>query len=505
MRQSDKVVQSDQPKYLNLAQEELFVLALNQGGVRELGGKRLCATTNIKARSPEGKYFIHPLTGRGAPWFGTAKPMESATFNRLLERAQEHLLRGPRFCEQVSAIEDHPLSLGINFYTESAWHSLFVQHLFFPWHAPDRRMTIYHAPSLELDPKKYGLQSPVVIAMNLTERIALIIGTDYAGEIKKAVFTQLNWDLPSENMLPMHCACNYASNNLADVSLFFGLSGTGKTTLSADPLRKLVGDDEHGWSSNGVFCFENGFYPKTKDITPKREPLIWAGIQTPHVIFENSPVDNGGDDGGIPRFVGDDCHVNSRAVCPLDAIGTHRGRSSAGHPQDVFLLTFDTSGTIPPICTLTNQQAVYYFLVGYTSKVSKTEVGIHEPQPTFSPCFGAPFLAQHPLMYAEMLQKFLHVFKPRVWLVNTGYTWSGVRDQRRMPLELTRSLIRTAQGGNFKQEIAVTVPHLGLFIPEANDKGLVAVMRPPIEDPQYEKACASLHQLFQQKYAEIAA
>jgi phosphoenolpyruvate carboxykinase (ATP) len=322
--------------------------------------------------------------------------------------------------------------------------------------------TVYHAPEYQADPAKHGTRTGTFIVLNIAERTILIGGTRYAGELKKAMFTVMNYLLPKQGVLSMHCSANIGPDG--DTALFFGLSGTGKTTLSADPTRGLIGDDEHGWSPEGTFNFEGGCYAKVINLSPENEPDIYQTTQMFGTVLENVVLN---EPSRSVDFSNQSVTENTRASYPLHYIKNHVPSGRGGHPKNVVFLTADAFGVLPPIAKLTPEQAMYYFLSGYTAKVAGTERGVTEPQATFSACFGAVFLVWHPTKYAEMLGELLHTHGSQVWLVNTGWSGGAYGVGQRMKLSYTRAMVRAALDGSLSNASFAADPIFGLQLPSA--------------------------------------
>ena len=339
----------------------------------------------------------------------------------------------------------------------------------------DPNFTVLHAPELQADPARHGTRSGTFIVLNVAERTILIGGTRYAGELKKAMFTVMNYLLPKQGVLSMHCSANVGK--AGDTALFFGLSGTGKTTLSADPNRGLIGDDEHGWSENGIFNFEGGCYAKVINLSPESEPDIYRTTQMFGTVLENVVLDPATKK---VRFADQSITENTRASYPLHYIKNYVEGGRAGHPRNVIFLTADAFGVLPPIAKLTPDQAMYYFLSGYTAKVAGTERGVKEPQPTFSACFGAAFLVWHATKYARMLGDLLRKHESQVWLINTGWSGGAYGTGKRIDLEYTRAIAHAALAGDLDQAKTHTDPIFGLAIPN-EIKGVPAKVLNPRE------------------------
>ncbi|MGY6569548.1 MAG: phosphoenolpyruvate carboxykinase, partial [Salinarimonas sp.] len=348
---------------------------------------------------------------------------------------------------------------------EFAWHSLFIRNLLrrpdrdlLPSFQPD--LTIIDLPSFRADPARHGCRSETVIAIDFTRKIVLIGGTSYAGEMKKSVFTYLNYILPEKNVMPMHCSANMSSPS--DVAVFFGLSGTGKTTLSNDPERPLIGDDEHGWGPNGIFNFEGGCYAKTIKLSADAEPEIHATTRRFGTVLENVVIDP---ETRMPDFDDGSKTENTRCAYPLDFIPNASETGRGGHPKNIVMLTCDAFGVLPPIAKLTSAEAMYHFLSGYTAKVAGTEKGVTEPQATFSTCFGAPFMPRPPSVYGNLLRELIGRHHVDCWLVNTGWTGGKHGIGRRMPIRVTRRLLTAALDGSLSKADFRRDPYFGLAVP----------------------------------------
>ncbi|WP_163536268.1 phosphoenolpyruvate carboxykinase (ATP) [Gracilibacillus sp. YIM 98692] len=424
-------------------------------------------TGEFTGRSPKDKYIVKDSsTKEKVKWGKINQPMSQQTFDSLYQRALEYMSEREIFTFDGVAGADPNHQLSIRVINEFAWHNLFVKQLFIDQnvidsenHKPD--FEVVCLPGLKADPIADDLNSETFIAVSFERRMVLIGGTAYAGEMKKSVFSVLNYLLPFEGILPMHCSANMGDSP-DDVALFFGLSGTGKTTLSADPERKLIGDDEHGWSDNGVFNFEGGCYAKCIGLSQEKEPQIWNAIQYGSVL-ENVAID---EDTRSLKF-NDNTHTeNTRVAYSIEKISGAVTPSIAGHPKVIILLTADAFGVLPPISKLTKEQAMYHFLSGYTSKLAGTERGITEPEATFSTCFGEPFLPLDPNVYAELLGKKIDDHDVRVYLVNTGWSGGAYGVGERIKLAYTRTMVRAAINGDLEKVNYNQDSHFGLFIPE---------------------------------------
>ncbi len=434
----------------NLSVAALYEEAVRRGeAVIASNGPLACRTGLHTGRSPNDKFVVRePSSEANIAWGKVNRPMDVAQFDALHRDLLSSLKGAELFVQDCYAGADRAFQLPIRVINEFAWHNLFARNLFIVrdgdqpggTHLPE--FTILDSPSFKADPKRHGTNSDVVIALNFAKKLVLIAGTSYGGEMKKSVFTILHYLLPLQTVLPMHCSANIGAGG--DTALFFGLSGTGKTTLSSDPDRKLIGDDEHGWSDHGVFNFEGGCYAKTIRLSAEAEPQIYATTRRFGTVLENVVVD--------PETraldLDDDRHTeNTRAAYPISFIENAEPSGQGGHPQNVIMLTADAFGVLPPISRLTPEAAMYHFLSGYTAKVAGTEKGVTEPKATFSTCFGAPFLPMPPGRYAKMLGEKIARHKARVWLVNTGWTGGAFGVGKRMKISHTRAMIRAALAG----------------------------------------------------------
>ncbi|MFQ5589745.1 MAG: phosphoenolpyruvate carboxykinase (ATP) [Phycisphaerae bacterium] len=451
--------------YWNLPPAELYEHALRAGeGSLAANGALVCTTGRRTGRSPHDRFIVdEPATRDDIHWGAVNKPISEADFNALHQRVIAHY-RGRRlFVRDALAGAEEATRIPIRVITETAWHNLFSAQLFISPlpgatrnHVPN--FTVLSAPSCFIPAQMHGTQSEAFVALHLTKGLILIGGTSYAGEIKKSIFSVMNYLLPKAGVLSMHCSANVGSDG--DVALFFGLSGTGKTTLSADPTRRLVGDDEHGWSDRGVFNIEGGCYAKCIKLSHEYEPQIYEAIRFGSVL-ENVVMDH-------TRHIDYDSSAiteNTRAAYPLGYINDAVIPGVAGHPKNVVFLTCDAFGVLPPIAMLTPAQAMYHFLLGYTAKVAGTEAGVTEPEAAFSTCFAAPFLPLSPETYASMLGERLAKHNAQCWLVNTGWSGGGVGVGQRMNLKHTRAIVRAALVGDLDGASCATDPVFGLQVP----------------------------------------
>src|SRR4051812_14261273 len=409
-------------------------------------GPLACRTGQHTGRSPNDKFIVRePSSDSEIAWGKVNRAMEPAQFDLLHRELLGSLTGKELFVQDCYAGADPKYRLPVRIITEFAWHSLFVRHMFIvdPGTGPHvPQFTVIDSPSFKADPARHGTNSDVVIAVHFAKKLVLIGGSSYAGEMKKSIFSILNYILPLQNVLPMHCSANVGA--AGDSALFFGLSGTGKTTLSSDPERRLIGDDEHGWSDRGIFNFEGGCYAKTIKLSAEAEPQIYATTRRFGTVLENVVVDPETRELNL-----DDARLteNTRAAYPIRFVENAVLSGQAGHPRNVVMLTADAFGVLPPIARLTPQAAMYHFLSGYTAKVAGTEKGVTEPKATFSTCFGAPFLPLAPSRYARMLGEKIARHDSKVWLVNTGWTGGGYGVGSRMKIGYTRAMIRAALAG----------------------------------------------------------
>ena len=462
--------------HTNLPAPVLVEHAINAGeGKLASNGAIVCLTGDRGGRSPNDKYLEDTPAVHDKIWWGKVnRAITPAAFDIAAKIAVDHLNSRPKtFTFEGFAGADPKHRLGVRVVTEQAWHALFASTLFIrqgtkaaggstawkhDWtviNAGRRRLTADEA-------KQLGVTGPVLIAQSLEKKTVIILGTEYAGEMKKSIFYALNFDLPEVGIFPMHCSCNVSKGDHSNAAVFFGLSGTGKTTLSADPNRALIGDDEHGWSDQGVFNFEGGCYAKCIKLSKEGEPQIWNAIKFGSVL-ENvliDPVTR------VPDFDSSKIAENSRATYPLDYIPDAIIPSVAGHPKNVVFLTADAYGVMPPVSKLSREQAMYYFINGYTSKLAGTELGVTEPQPNFSACFGGPFLPRPAKVYAEMLAKKVADHNADVWLLNTGWTGGPYGTGSRFSLKYTRAFVTAILNGTLKNAKFSPDPVFGLALPD---------------------------------------
>ena len=493
----------------NLTAPLLYEHAIRRGeGMVTDGGAFAVVTSPHTGRSPNDKFVVDEPGSSGNIWWEKNARVSEESFDTLLADVKNHLGQQEVFVQDLYGGADASYRLPVRFVTPNAWQALFVRNMFIRPPASDLvgfqpGFTVLHAPELQADPARHGTRTGTFIMLHFGRRMALIGGTRYAGEMKKAIFTVLNYMLPDQGVLPMHCSANIGSDG--STAVFFGLSGTGKTTLSADPTRGLIGDDEHGWSDRGVFNFEGGCYAKVIKLRPETEPEIYATTRMFGTILENVDLDP------LTRRIDfDSAKVteNTRASYPIHFIPNHVPSGVGGLPQNIVFLTADAFGVLPPIARLTPEQAMYHFLSGYTAKVAGTERGVTEPTATFSACFGAPFLPRHPGVYAKMLGERIAKYGSRVWLVNTGWTGGAFGTGSRISLPHTRTIVRTALAGGLDGVSYRKDPVFGFDVPTAVGDVPVKLLTPRetwADGGAYDTAAAKLAKMFQDNFARYAS
>ena len=465
--------------HANLDAPVLVEEALKRGEARLAHGGSLLADTGVHTgRSPKDKFIVKDEITEGEIWWANNGAITPAQFEALRSDFIAHARNRELFVQDLYGGADATHRVRVRVFTEYAWHSLFIRNLLIrpdsgelATFLPD--LTIVDLPSFKADKERHGSRSETIIACDFTRGIVLIGGTSYAGEMKKSVFTVLNYLLPPKQVMPMHCSANTGKDG--DAAIFFGLSGTGKTTLSADSHRALIGDDEHGWGRGGIFNFEGGCYAKAIKLSREAEPEIYSTTERFGTVMENVRLDS---ESRISDFDDDSRTENTRIAYPLDFIANASATGRAGHPKNIIMLTCDAFGVLPPIAKLDPAQAMYHFLSGYTAKVAGTEKGVTEPQATFSTCFGAPFLPLHPTVYGDLLRDMVARHHVDCWLVNTGWTGGKFGAGRRMPIRVTRRLVAAALDGSLHRADFRTDPHFGLAVPDQ-----VPGVEPHILDP----------------------
>ena len=494
--------------HANMTVAELVETSLKRGEGHLAANGALVAVTGARTgRSPKDKFTVDDaVTHEVVDWGKVNKPFAPAKFDALLERVIEHLKGRELFAQDLYCGADPAYRLQIRVVSEYAWHALFVRDLFVRPEAADlakhhAEFIVVAAPEFEAVPERDGTNSKAFILADFTRKIVLIGGTKYAGEMKKSIFGAMNFIVPDKDVLPMHCSANVGADGVT--ALFFGLSGTGKTTLSADPARRLIGDDEHGWGSNGVFNFEGGCYAKCVDLTEEKEPQIFRAIRFGSVL-ENVILDAA----RKPDYFNISLTENTRAAYPVDFIEGAVIPGVGGHPKNVLFLAADAFGVLPPIAKLTPDQAMYHFLSGYTAKLAGTEAGVKDPEPEFSACFGAPFLPLAPRVYAEMLGKRLTQHKASCWLVNTGWSGGKFGVGKRMSLKITRALVNAALDGHLEKVEFVTEPAFGLSIPVSCPDVPAEILNPRnawTDKAAYDKTAADLAGRFEANFKQFDA
>ncbi|MFE5319504.1 phosphoenolpyruvate carboxykinase (ATP) [Paenibacillus sp. NPDC056579] len=491
----------------NLSVSRLIETAIHKKEAALASSGALRATTGTyTGRSPKDKYIVQePSVMKSVAWGPVNRPISEALFDKLYHKALDYMHERELFVFDGFAGADNEYRLPIRVVNERAWHNLFVRQLFIrptkeqlERHVPE--FTVIALPGLKADPAVDGTRSETFIIISFEKRVVLIGGTEYAGEMKKSIFSVLNYLLPFEGVFPMHCSANVGEKG--DVALFFGLSGTGKTTLSADPNRRLIGDDEHGWSDRGVFNFEGGCYAKCIGLTEEKEPQIWNAIRY-GTVLENVVLDP---DSKQADYADNSITENTRAAYPVEFIANAVIPGADGHPEVILFLTADAFGVLPPIAKLTKEQAMYHFLSGYTSKLAGTERGVTEPEATFSSCFGAPFLPLSPSVYAEMLGNKIDRHQARVYLVNTGWSGGSYGVGKRMNLAYTRAMVTAALNGTLEQASFTADPIFGVWIPDHVDGVPAEVLQPRqtwTDHTEYETKARDLASRFARNFEKF--
>ncbi|MBE0453048.1 phosphoenolpyruvate carboxykinase [Roseovarius autotrophicus] len=494
--------------HYNLLEPALVEAALKRGeGTLGRGGALLVSTGKFTGRSPKDKHIVRTPSVEDTIWWENNAAMSAQGFDALYDDMLAYMKDGEVFVQDLVGGADPALSINVRMVSELAWHSLFNRTML---RRPERDtldsfvadFTVINCPGFKADPEKHDCRSETVIAMNFDRKLILVGNTEYAGENKKSIFTLLNYLLPEKGVMPMHCSANHATGNPVDAAIFFGLSGTGKTTLSADPARTLLGDDEHGWSDKGTFNFEGGCYAKTVNLSAEAEPEIYATCSMFGTVIENMVFD--------PEtleldFEDDSLTPNMRCAYPLHYIPNASETAIGGHPKNVIMLTCDAFGVLPPISRLTPAQAMYHFLSGFTAKMAGTERGVTEPQPVFSTCFGSPFMPRRPEVYGNLLKEKIARHGASCWLVNTGWTGGAYGTGARMPIKATRALLTAALDGSLGAVKFRKDPNFGFEVP-VSVPGVAEVLLDPRRtwsDPDaYDRQAAKLVQMFAENFAQ---
>ena len=492
----------------NLNAAQLIELAVERGeGVFSAHRALVTETGERTGRSPNDKFIVEESsTSEDINWGDVNVSTDLATFTALRAKVVDYLeARDALFVQDLYCGAESSEALPIRVVTHNAWHSAFARNMFvrpnqdkLANHEP--QFTVLHAPHFEAVPEVDGVNSHVFVIVNYAAKEVIIGGSRYAGEIKKSIFSVMNLILPKKGILPMHCSANTNGENTA---IFFGLSGTGKTTLSADPKRALVGDDEHGWGANGVFNFEGGCYAKLIDLSEEDEPAIFGTTRRFGTVLENIVLD----DGGVPDFADTSKTQNTRGSYPIEFIDNRTHDSKGGHPQNVIFLTCDAFGVLPPISRLTPEQAAYHFISGYTAKVAGTEVGVKEPQATFSACFGEPFMPMHPGVYADLLSSKMAEHGATAWLINTGWSGGAYGVGQRMKIRYTRAMLNAALDGELDDVVYVTDGRFGFEVPTSCPGVPEDVLQPRgtwADGATYDATADRLARMFNDNFARYA-
>jgi phosphoenolpyruvate carboxykinase (ATP) len=501
-------VQGTQQIFHQLTNDELIEHSIAAGNGELAATGALAVTTGkFTGRSPKDKFVVEEPSSKDNIWWGRVNaPISEEHYGILKQDALDHLAKQPKLYTQdlyVGADPDYRYPVHLT--TEVPWIALFCRHLFIVpkdgQEIPGEQLTIIHAPKLEADPQRHGTRTTTAIALNIAEKTVVIVGTEYSGECKKSIFTMMNYLLPQRGVASMHCSASMGPDG--DTTLFFGLSGTGKTTLSMDPASQIIGDDEHGWSENGIFNIEGGCYAKTIKLKEADEPRIWAATNHPGALIENVPLDP---ETKMPDFYDASRTENTRSAFPLEFIPDHVESGVGPHPKHVIFLTADATGVLPPVSKLSKEEAQSLYLLGFTSKLAGTERGVTEPQRTFSECFGAPFLPLPPERYAELLGQRIDEYGPDVWLVNTGWTGGSYPVGKRISIAHTRAIVHAITDGTLAS--APTKKHsiFNLEYPTECPNVPSEVLNPKTTWPDkaaYEVAANSLMESFRKRAAEM--
>jgi len=497
--------------YYNLLEPGLVEQSIRRGeGTLGKGGALLVETGKHTGRSPKDKFVVRTESNDAHMWWENNAAMDAASFDQLHADMLEHMKGRDYFVQDLYAGADSAHRLDVRVVNELAWHNLFIRHMLRRPEASELEdyvpeYTILNCPTFKADPAKHGCRSETVIAVNMDKKLILIADSEYAGENKKSVFALLNYILPEKGVMPMHCSANHAPGNPVDTAIFFGLSGTGKTTLSADPDRILIGDDEHGWSERGTFNFEGGCYAKTISLSAEAEPEIYATCSMFGTVIENMVFD--------PHtkeldFEDDSLTANMRCAYPMSYISNASNTALGGHPKNIIMLTCDAFGVLPPIARLSPAQAEYHFLSGFTSKTPGTEIGVVDPIPTFSTCFGAPFMPRRPEVYSALLREKIAKHGATCWLVNTGWTGGAFGTGSRMPIRATRALLSAALDGSLADAEFRKDANFGFEVP-VDVHGVASILLDPRrtwDDVEaYDRQAAKLVSMFSENFEQYIA
>ena len=471
-------------------------------------GPLVVRTGQHTGRSPNDKFIVREESSQDKVWWGKVnRPIDEQHFNQIYHKMLSYIENKDLYIQDCYAGADKNYRLPLRIITETAWHNLFARNMFVRINDPEElknhkpEFTVIDLPYFQADVEQDGTNSPVFVIVNFGKKLVLIGGTSYAGEIKKSVFTILNYLLPMKNVMSMHCSANVGEGG--DVAILFGLSGTGKTTLSADPSRKLIGDDEHGWSDKGIFNYEGGCYAKVIRLSKEAEPDIFECTRKFGTILENVAMDVNArrvnlDDDALTE--------NTRAAYPISHIKNIQPGGMAGHPKNIIMLTADAFGVLPPISKLTPEQAMYHFLSGYTAKVAGTEKGVTEPKATFSTCFGAPFMALKPSVYAELLGEKINKHKSKCWLINTGWSGGSYGTGNRIKIAYTRAMLKAALEGNLDNIETFKDPFFGLQVPKSIPGVPEEILNPKdtwSDKAKYDETAKKLVKMFHENFKEF--
>lgn len=495
--------------YYNLGEPGLMEEAIRRGeGRLGKGGVLLVSTGSHTGRSPGDKYIVRSPENEAGIWWESNQAMDPESFSRLEEDMTRYLSERDCFVQDLYACASPEHRLNTRMVTELAWHGLFVRNLLrrpevesLDSYEPD--CAVINCPGFSADPERHGSKGPTAIALNLERKTILICGTAYAGENKKSVFSLLNYMLPAKGVMPMHCSANHAHGDPDSAAVFFGLSGTGKTTLSADSSRTLIGDDEHGWSDSGTFNFEGGCYAKTISLSPEAEPEIYAATKSFGTVVENMVYD---EETREIDFEDESITANTRCAYQLSCIPNASATGMGGQPRHVIMLTCDAFGVLPPIARLSPAQAMYHFLSGFTSKTAGTEQGIREPKSTFSACFGAPFMPLRPEVYGSLLRERISRSGASCWLVNTGWTGGPYGVGKRMPIQVTKSLLSQVLSGALEKAEFRVDENFRFEVPARVEGVPESVMNPRSawSDPEgYDAQARRLRKMFADNFAQF--
>jgi phosphoenolpyruvate carboxykinase (ATP) len=495
--------------YWNLSTAALYEEALrrHEGVVSHLG-PLVVRTGQHTGRSPNDKFIVEEAENKEHIWWGNNRAITPERFETLHRRIISYLNAKDVFVQDCWAGADPDYRLAVRVITEDAWHNLFARNMFRQASTAELQQfepayTVINVPKFHANPEMDGTHSDVFVLLDLARKLVLIGGTSYAGEIKKSIFSVMNYLLPFKDVLPMHCSANIGA--AGDTALFFGLSGTGKTTLSADASRTLIGDDEHGWSANGIFNFEGGCYAKVIRLSEEAEPEIYQTTRRFGTLLENVMIEPKSrrldlDDNSLTE--------NTRAAYPIAHIANATRDGLGGHPDNIIFLTADAFGVLPPVSRLSPEQAMYHFILGYTAKVAGTERGVTEPQATFSACFGAPFMTQHPSVYAELLGQKIATHRATCWLINTGWSGGAYGVGSRIKIAYTRAMVNAALGGQFAGVAFSTDPIFGLSVPTSCPDVPAEVLSPRntwADGAAYDEQAQKLAQMFVENFKKFEA